>query len=302
MATDKKTPWYAGGLYFECVQCGNCCAGPAAGYIWVTRPEIKLIADFLRITAKELRKKYIRRVGLRTTIIEHNETRDCIFLQQTGGGKKCIIYPVRPAQCRTWPFWTDNLKDPAAWGKTSRKCPGINRGRLYCLDEIQEIRGGAKWWRRDKQRQIVKEVSEIYKWLDLQISEHSNLAGVCAICGKCCELDKFGHKLFITAPEMIYITEKLGRGIPKKMTGGNCPWQQDKRCTIYEHRFAACRIFCCKGDPAFQTTLSESALKKFKAICEDFDIPYRYAELAAAMNDLITCQRADESNSAGLAD
>jgi len=274
-----KKLWFLGGLRFECGQCGSCCAGPWAGYIWVTRPEIKLIADFLKMPARQLRKKYLRRVGLRTTIIEHNETRDCIFLQQTDVGKKCIIYPVRPSQCRTWPFWADNLKDPAAWEKTCRKCPGVNRGRLYTFNEIQEIRGAAKWWKQDKRRQIAKEVSEIYKWLDFQIGEHGNLVGVCAICGKCCEFGKFGHKLFITTPEVIYITEKL-RDIPEKMTGASCPWQQDKKCAIYEHRFAACRIFCCKGDVGFQTTLSESAVKKFKAICEDFGIPYRYSELS----------------------
>ncbi len=140
----KKRPWYVGGLHFECMQCGRCCAGPSAGYIWVTRAEVKLIADFLKMTEAQLRQKYLKRVGLRTTIIEHHSTRDCIFLQNNAGQKNCVIYPVRPNQCRTWPFWPSNLKNPDTWNETAKKCPGIKRGRLYSFEEIEKIRKNKK--------------------------------------------------------------------------------------------------------------------------------------------------------------
>ena len=141
-----KTPWYIAGLHFECVQCGRCCSGPSEGYIWVTRPEIEFIADFLKISVGQVRQEYLKRVGLRTTIIEHRTTRDCIFLQDIAGQKRCTIYPVRPSQCRTWPFWPDNLTDPNAWNKAAQKCPGINQGRLYTHDEIEKIKRNKKWW------------------------------------------------------------------------------------------------------------------------------------------------------------
>jgi Fe-S-cluster containining protein len=141
MPTQKKTPWYVAGLYFECMQCGECCAGPAAGYIWITRGEIKLIADFLKITTAELRRKFLRRVGLRSSIIENCVTRDCIFLNRGlhGEQKRCTIYPIRPQQCRDWPFWSENLKTPDTWNQTARRCPGTNRGRFYSYDEIEKI-------------------------------------------------------------------------------------------------------------------------------------------------------------------
>jgi Fe-S-cluster containining protein len=142
----KRNPWYVAGLHFECVECGGCCSGPGEGYIWVARPEIELIADFLKISIGELRRQYLKRVGLRTTIIEHSATKDCIFLRKVDGRKKCIIYPVRPGQCRTWPFWSDNLASPNAWNKTAQKCPGINRGKFYSYEQIQEIKGNKKWW------------------------------------------------------------------------------------------------------------------------------------------------------------
>ncbi len=142
----KKTPWYIAGLHFECVQCGRCCSGPSEGYIWVTKPEIEFIADFLKISVGHLRQEYLKRIGLRTTIIEHPGTKDCILLQDIAGQKRCLIYPVRPSQCRAWPFWPENLADPDAWNKAAQKCHGINHGRLYTHDEIEKIKRNKKWW------------------------------------------------------------------------------------------------------------------------------------------------------------
>ena len=66
---------------------------------------------------------------------------DCIFLQHNPDGKQmCSIYPVRPLQCRTWPFWTVNLKYVSAWREASQKCSGMNNGREYTLEKIEEIR------------------------------------------------------------------------------------------------------------------------------------------------------------------
>jgi Fe-S-cluster containining protein len=145
-----RTPWYISGLHFECLQCGRCCAGPGQGYIWVTRPEIEIIADFLKISITQLRQKYLRRVGLRTTIIENRVTRDCIFLEDKSGQRTCKIYPVRPSQCRSWPFWYENLANANAWNTVAQKCPGINRGKLYSFQEIESIRKNKKWWQNKK--------------------------------------------------------------------------------------------------------------------------------------------------------
>ncbi|MHC4790373.1 MAG: YkgJ family cysteine cluster protein [Planctomycetota bacterium] len=142
----NKTPWYVSGLHFECMRCGQCCSGPTEGYIWVTSPEIKLIADFLKLSAEQVHQKYLRRVGFRTTIIEQPVNKNCMFLQGTGAQKQCMIYPVRPSQCRIWPFWPSNLKSPATWNKAAQRCSGINRGRLYSLEEIRKIKKNKKWW------------------------------------------------------------------------------------------------------------------------------------------------------------
>lgn len=142
----NRSPWYISGLHFECVQCGNCCAGPEQGYIWVTRPEIELIADFLKITPGQLRRQCLKRVGLRTTVVEQGGSKDCVFLKEIDGQKRCTIYTVRPSQCRSWPFWPSNLTSPGAWNKAVQRCRGINHGRLYSFEEIERINKGKKWW------------------------------------------------------------------------------------------------------------------------------------------------------------
>lgn len=130
--------------------CGRCCAGPGEGYIWVARPEVELIARHLGLTPDEVRQKYLRRVGLRTTIIEDPLTRDCIFLQVVDGRKQCVVYPVRPGQCRSWPFWPENLLGPDEWNRAAVKCPGVNRGRRYSFEEIERIKKNKRWWENPK--------------------------------------------------------------------------------------------------------------------------------------------------------
>lgn len=147
MADERvSTKWYTAGLHFECIECGRCCSGPGEGYIWVARPEVERIADYMHLTPKELRRKFMRQVGLRLSIIEEPITKDCIFLQMVDGAKRCVIYPVRPGQCRTWPFWSENLLGPEQWNRAALRCPGINRGRLYNYKEIERIRKNRKWW------------------------------------------------------------------------------------------------------------------------------------------------------------
>ena len=144
-----RNKWYIAGLHFQCHACGSCCSGPEQGYIWIAKPEIKLAADYLKISVESFRQKYTKRFGLKTSIIEQSETKDCIFLKKTDGRKTCTIYSVRPNQCRTWPFWPSNLTGPDAWNAAAIKCAGINRGKYYSFDEIEIIKKQKKWYADD---------------------------------------------------------------------------------------------------------------------------------------------------------
>jgi Fe-S-cluster containining protein len=132
--------------------------------------------------------------------------------------------------------------------------------------------------------QIAQEVAEVYEWLSTQIRRSGELAGACKACGKCCDFDRFDHRLFVATPELIYLVAKLGPEPVKPMTNGRCPYQKNDKCTIHEDRFAGCRIFCCAGDEDYQGRLSEAALKKFKWICTQSGLAYRYADLGTTLN------------------
>jgi Fe-S-cluster containining protein len=133
---------------------------------------------------------------------------------------------------------------------------------------------------------LSKEVAEIYDWLEIQIAE-SNTKGQCKACGECCDLEGFDHRLFITPPELMYLKANLGDEKIKPMPTGRCPYNVKGRCTVYEYRFAACRIFCCCANEDFQSRLSETTLKKLKSLCEELQILYRYSDLANALNSFV---------------
>jgi Fe-S-cluster containining protein len=140
---DDQTPWYATGLSFACVRCGRCCAGPEEGYVWVTPQDVAAIAEHLGIDPQQVQQTYVRRAGGRASLRERVGTHDCVFLiepQAGDDGWDCAIYPVRPAQCRTWPFWPANLHSADTWARASQRCKGINHGPHVDFDEIQAKR------------------------------------------------------------------------------------------------------------------------------------------------------------------
>jgi Fe-S-cluster containining protein len=134
--------WYQDGLCFGCRQCGACCSG-APGYVWVTREEIRRIAAFLGRSEGWLSGRELRRIRLAYSLTELANG-DCIFLERADGRAACRIYPVRPVQCRTWPFWQVNLKSAEAWAEVGRMCPGLNNGRCVPLEQIEDLRQ-ARW-------------------------------------------------------------------------------------------------------------------------------------------------------------
>jgi Fe-S-cluster containining protein len=133
--SDESTvsqPWYRDGLRFECTQCGNCCTG-SPGYVWVNDEEIRAIAAYLDKPLGEIRLLNTRPARGKVSLIEYPNG-DCIYFDPRGRG--CTIYPVRPVQCRTWPFWSSNLESPEAWRQLRSVCPGAGQGDLIPLETI----------------------------------------------------------------------------------------------------------------------------------------------------------------------
>jgi Fe-S-cluster containining protein len=156
---ESKETWYQDGLKFTCSQCGNCCTG-GPGYVWISKEEIVRLADYLKITPEETVEKYCRKVAGQFSLKENRDPAtgnyDCVFLASEraprGAGDKvvqtkrgCSIYPVRPLQCRTWPFWSENLASSQNWNRAAKRCHGMNHGRKFTVEKIHELRDAKDW-------------------------------------------------------------------------------------------------------------------------------------------------------------
>ncbi|MDR1916846.1 MAG: YkgJ family cysteine cluster protein [Synergistaceae bacterium] len=131
---ESALPWYASGLRFSCVGCGDCC-GREPGVVEFSPDEERSMADFLDITPEEFRITYTwQKYGVLS--LRERENYDCVFLHRQQNCVRCKIYPVRPEQCRSFPFWPEILKNKLEWDKYSLLCPGMNRGPLHKFLEI----------------------------------------------------------------------------------------------------------------------------------------------------------------------
>ena len=126
-----SNPWFKEGLRFECQRCGRCCRGEP-GVVWVNKNEIGKISSFLGITKSAFFRNCLRSVNDRLSLLEYGNG-DCIMYDNG-----CKIYDVRPCQCKTFPFWTPTLENRTEWEKLKRTCPGIDKGKLHTLKEIQD--------------------------------------------------------------------------------------------------------------------------------------------------------------------
>ncbi|HQV33379.1 MAG TPA: YkgJ family cysteine cluster protein [Calditrichia bacterium] len=130
-----KKRFYHKGLLFTCTECGQCCSNPG-GYVSMTLQEKKALVAFLDIPEDTFEATFVEKKGADGEIyLRSRENGDCIFLKN----ERCSVYPVRPLQCSTFPFWPENLKSPYRWKLTAGYCPGIGQGRLYSQNEIEVV-------------------------------------------------------------------------------------------------------------------------------------------------------------------
>lgn len=139
--------WYQAGLRFSCERCGNCCSGPS-GRVWFSPTELEQMAAHLGLLPFQFVERYTRKLAgrLSLTEVESPHGLDCVFLErQTDGRTTCSIHPVRPTQCRSWPFWPENLASAEEYRRRGAGCSGVEaglrgRGQRVDADEIERQR------------------------------------------------------------------------------------------------------------------------------------------------------------------
>jgi uncharacterized protein len=139
--TEPDSTFYAKGLRFQCTGCGECCRSRHGkpSWVYVTIDERRRLAAHLKLRVSDFTRRYCTK----TNGFYHlrNPNQDCLFLD----GARCTVYAARPGQCRTFPFWRENMSAEAWNGSVARDCEGINRGRVWTPAEIERrLRDEAK--------------------------------------------------------------------------------------------------------------------------------------------------------------
>lgn len=145
---------------FECTKCGACCRDEFL-LVTVTGGDIVKISAILGLGAEDLLKALdfyitseaatvpigLERIpsiaterGLAFMALKKMENGDCIFLKED----LCMIHPVRPLVCRSFPFVFNESDGERTWGISAKEeiCPGLGTGPQISETDLEELADG----------------------------------------------------------------------------------------------------------------------------------------------------------------
>ena len=265
----QRNPGTATACAFRCTRCGNCCTGEP-GYVWVNDEEIaRHRRRFASEPPAESRSAVYTRQGRRGRTLREKANGDCVFYDRE---RAAPIYPVRPRQCRTWPFWESNVETPRGLGADRRVCPGAGQGELISAEEITRRlegnplvrlaaatpRSAADCPRLRQARETVRRDHRMRPSPPgagaLRRGRSRGRGGRAGVRRQRPLLPVQGvrpHAL----PQQPRGRRAAGRARPpyeQPVTADFCPFQKDNLCTAREPRPLGCRVYFC--DPAYQET------------------------------------------------
>lgn len=134
---DYNAPYYKRrSLRFSCTECGACCSGGPDYQVWLEKDEPDIIRKFLGVSRTWLYRRYMTHDSERESVLRSRDSGECVFLSGDG---RCKIYPVRPLQCSTYPFWPEVVATSRGWIREARRCEGINQGSPVPVKRIEKI-------------------------------------------------------------------------------------------------------------------------------------------------------------------
>ncbi|MFH0943928.1 MAG: YkgJ family cysteine cluster protein [Planctomycetota bacterium] len=119
-------------MRFQCMGSGECCTAHGEyNRVYLEDSEARVAARLLGIGVLRFEELYcVFEEGDRQLDMSSGV---CPMLKD----RRCQIYPARPVQCRTWPFWRSNLKRTIWHREIAPFCKGVGQGRLHPLEEIE---------------------------------------------------------------------------------------------------------------------------------------------------------------------
>jgi hypothetical protein len=166
--------YFKDGIYFTCIQCGNCCRGFNNGEVYIYREDIQRLVDYFKkkgedYTLTTFSSKFLKIV--RTSFYWENSNKrkaknysfkalginfvgddeQCPFLIDN---KFCSVHEARPFQCRAYPIgWNLLINSNRTFSKYAKGCPALRdslekKGQYYSPQEI--IQSARKEYKMEK--------------------------------------------------------------------------------------------------------------------------------------------------------
>lgn len=141
----EPKPWYSKGLRFECQRSGRCCTQRGEhAFVYLTEADLGRLLEALALPREVVLERFCEWVDGRWTL--RRDTARCVFQEESGA---CSVHAARPQQCRSWPFWRENLERGRWVREVASFCPGVGHGPLVPADEIERIaREDEQWYER----------------------------------------------------------------------------------------------------------------------------------------------------------
>lgn len=125
-----------------------------------------------------------------------------------------------------------------------------------------------------------RSLEELYRRIDRSSADRS-----CRACGMCCHFKDFGHRLYATRLEALFLVAKSGEP-PGEFAENSCGYQEGSRCLARGGRVLGCRAFFCEEAGGHSSDLHEEALAEIKAIAREAGVDAEYGDLGVLMRGL----------------
>jgi len=120
-------------LRFSCQPgCTKCCE--VQGFVYLTEGDLQNMAEYVGLPARAFEDKYVVRFKQLLRLRKPRRAQ-CHFLTKEG----CSVHPVKPVQCRLYPFWPELVEERAQWEAERKMCPGIGKGELIQIGRACEV-------------------------------------------------------------------------------------------------------------------------------------------------------------------
>ena len=127
---------YSKGMRFQCQRSSNCCVSRGSyGFVYLSKKDILRLSKYTDLSIKDFIKLYCEKTDGFVHFRERRKNGECQFLEK----KRCSIYAARPTQCRTWPFWNENMKAKYGMKKCNHFVLALVKVKLFKLLKLINI-------------------------------------------------------------------------------------------------------------------------------------------------------------------